>query len=155
MLLLRNSFLNFLYVFFLALLLTPLYVLSDENQSLGNSSIEVFVNASVADKKYTLADVRAIFAMRKTRWNDGKQIQVFVLSDTNPLHRQFTKSKLNMFPHQFRRIWDRLIFSGTGKAPKEVESIKEMQHMIAITPGAIGYLNTTDGNVDLRVLDYD
>lgn len=156
MLLLRNNVSNFLQVFsLLALLLTPFYVLSADNQSSANSSIEVFVNSSVVDKKYTLADVRAIFAMRKTRWNDGNRIQVFVLPDTDPLHRQFTKSKLNMFPHQFRRIWDRLIFSGTGQAPKEVETIEEMQHMIAITPGAIGYLNTTDGNADLRVLNYE
>ena len=93
--------------------------------------------------------------MRKSRWNDGKRIQVFVLPDTDPLHRQFTKFKLNMFPHQFRRIWDRLIFSGTGQAPEEVESMEEMQHKIATTPGAIGYLNTQVKNTELRVLNYE
>lgn len=95
MLLLRNNVSNFLQLLsLLALLLTPFYVLSADNQSSANSSIEVFVNSSVVDKKYTLADIRAIFAMRKTRWNDGKRIQVFVLPDTSSMHRQFTKSKL-------------------------------------------------------------
>ncbi|MCU7938066.1 MAG: hypothetical protein KZQ64_16550 [gamma proteobacterium symbiont of Bathyaustriella thionipta] len=117
--------------------------------------MEIFVNPSVSDRKYTLADVRAIFAMRKIRWDDGKRVHVFVLSDRDQLHRQFTKSKLNMFPHQFRRIWDRLIFSGTGQAPNEVNSIEEMQHKIATTPGAIGYLNKSVRDTDLRVLNYE
>ena len=67
------------YLFCLALWLVPFDFLSADNLTLPNSSVEIFVNVSVADEKYTLADVRAIFAMRKTRWHDGQKIQVFVL----------------------------------------------------------------------------
>jgi len=168
---LHGMYLKYTIRFFLAaFLLFPFSFLSAENHSSENpdsvnhntdnssdnkSSIEIYINSSVLDKKYSLADVRAIFAMRKTRWNNGKRIQVFVFPDANPLHRQFTKSKLNMFPHQFRRIWDRLIFSGTGQAPKEVASMEDMKHMIAITPGAIGYLIKSNGNQDIRILNYE
>ena len=117
--------------------------------------IKVFVNSSVPVKQYTLTDVRAIFAMRKTHWPDGTRIQVFVLSDNDPLHRQFTKSRLNMFPHQFRRIWDRLIFSGTGHAPNQVKSIEEMLNKISTIPGAVGYLNEQPKSKKIRIINYE
>jgi len=143
------------YLFCLALFLVPFDYLSADNLAQANSSIEIFVNVSVVDEKYTLADVRAIFAMRKTRWHDGQKIQVFVLPDNSPLHRQFTKSKLNMFPHQFRRIWDRLIFSGIGQGPQEVESMEEMQKKLASVPNAVGYLEAPINNKNIRVLNYE
>ncbi|MCU7958635.1 MAG: hypothetical protein KZQ58_01275 [gamma proteobacterium symbiont of Bathyaustriella thionipta] len=36
-------------------------------------------------------------------------------------------------------LW-RLLFSGLGQAPIEVESEQEMLHRVEQTPGAIGYL---------------
>ena len=151
---LLNRYLN-RYLFCLAFFLFSVDCLSADNLTLPNSSVEIFVNVSVADEKYTLADVRAIFAMRKTRWHDGQKIQVFVLPDNYPLHQQFTKSKLNMFPHQFRRIWDRLIFSGIGQGPQEVESMEEMQKKLATVPNAVGYLEAPINNKNIRVLNYE
>lgn len=129
--------------------------LADETLADKSSAIEIAVNSSVPDKLYSLTDARAIFAMRKIRWPDGTRIQVFVLPDNDPLHRQFTKSRLNMFPHQFRRIWDKLIFSGTGQAPHPVESMAEMLEKISTTPGAIGYLNKQPNNKNIRSFNYE
>jgi ABC-type phosphate transport system substrate-binding protein len=143
------------YFIFLVFILAPICCFSTDNNNASNTSIQIVVNSSVPDKTYTLADVRAIFAMRKTRWNDGKKIQVFVLSDNDPIHRQLTKTKLNMFPHQFRRTWDRLIFSGIGQGPHQVESIDEMREKIAEIPGAIGYLEMPVNNKNIKVLNYE
>lgn len=93
--------------------------------------------------------------MRQRFWPDGEKIHVFVLADNNDLHRQFTKTKLNMFPHQFRRIWDRLIFSGTGQAPTIVKSVTEMKEKISITPGAIGYLEGKPVDINIRIFAYE
>lgn len=144
-----------IFLFALIFFLIPALSLSADIQSSSNSDIEIYVNTSVADRKYTLADVRAIFAMRKTHWNDGKKIQVFVLHDNDDLHLQFTKYKLKMFPHQFRRIWDRLIFSGIGQGPNEVESLQEMRNKLATVPGAVGYLKKPDTAEKIRVLNYE
>ncbi len=140
-----------LFLVALITILIPTHCLSADK----HSDLQIYVNSSVADKKYTLADVRAIFAMRKTHWNDGKKIQVFVLPDNNKVHRQFTKTRLNMFPHQFRRIWDRLIFSGVGQGPDEVKSLDEMRNKLATVPGAVGYLKKTDSTEKIRVLNYE
>ncbi len=126
-----------------------------DDLSNSDSDIEIYVNVSVPEKHYSLSEIRAIFAMRKTVWSDGSKIHVFVLPDNSPEHRQFTKSRLNMFPHQFRRIWDRLIFSGTGRAPVEVQSFEEMQERLNNTPGSIGYLNKLSHTGHIRKINYE
>lgn len=74
---------------------------------------------------------------------------VFVLPDDHPLHQAFCKKLLGVYPHQLRRIWDRGVFSGTGQAPIEVDTLEEMQKRIATTEGAIGY--TDKGQPDALV----
>lgn len=89
--------------------------------------------------------------MRRRTWPDGTPIQVFVFPDNHPLHHSFCKKVLGIFPHQLRRIWDRSVFSGTGQAPVEVDSMEEMHDQVAKTEGAIGYLDrqTLDDSVKL------
>ena len=114
--------------------------------------MEIIVNHSVPETKYTVNDLRSIFAMQYQIWPNGKKIHVFVLSDDDPIHRKFTKTKLNMFPHQFRRIWDRLIFSGTGQGPRQVVSMEEMIKKIMTTPNSIGYADYEPINNKIRIL---
>ncbi|ADE16248.1 conserved hypothetical protein [Nitrosococcus halophilus Nc 4] len=115
----------------------------------GVNAQEVVVNPSVPETTLTRSALRAIFSMRLRTWPDGSLIKVFVLSDNSPLHVQFSKKILNIFPYQLRRTWDRLVYSGTGQAPNEVNSIKEMCNKVASTPGAIGYL--AEENIDAQV----
>ena len=84
--------------------------------------------------------LRAIFGMRLRTWPDGRPVRVFVLPNDHPLHIAFCKQILNIYPHQLRLAWDRLIYSGTGQAPVVVSSPEEMYQRVVGTPGAVGYL---------------
>lgn len=94
----------------------------------------------------------AIFKMRLRKWNDGNPVTVFVLKDEDPLHIKFSKQVLNVFPHQLRRAWNKAVFSGSGQAPRQLESIKEMIEKISNTPGAIGYLYKVELNENIKIL---
>ena len=118
----------------------------------GVGAQEVVVNSNVPETRLTRSTLRAIFSMRLRTWPDGSLIKVFVLSDNSPLHIQFSKKILNIFPYQLRRTWDRLVYSGTGQAPIEVNSAKEMGSKVASTPGAIGYLPSGNTNVQVRTV---
>jgi hypothetical protein len=118
------------------------------------NAAEIVVNQTVPSKQYTLADARAIFMMRQRFWPNGEQIKVFTLSDTDFLHKDFVKNNLDMFPHQLRRIWDRMLFSGTGAIPVQLDSEQEMIDKIANTPYAIGYLNSRPDNEKVRLFEY-
>lgn len=94
-------------------------------------------DAEIADR----TDLRAVFTLRKRQWNDGQPIKVYVLSDRNPVHEDFVKGKLHLFPYQLRQIWNRLVFSGTGVAPVQLDSETEILEAVAEDPYAIGYVN--------------
>lgn len=109
----------------------------------------IVVNPSVSETQLSRSALRAIFSMRLRTWSDGSLITVFVLSNHSPLHAQFSKRILNIFPYQLQRTWDRLVYSGTGQAPTELDSIQKMYDKVASTPGAIGYL--TSKYIDAQV----
>jgi hypothetical protein len=118
------------------------------------NAAEIIVNESVPRSMYSLMNVRAIFTMQQRFWPNGEQIKVFTLSDSNPVHKDFVKNKLNMFPHQLRRGWDRMVFSGTGSAPMQLESEQDMIEKLVNTPYSIGYLNGRPDNEKIRVFEY-
>ncbi|MGQ0593641.1 MAG: hypothetical protein ACT4QB_13630 [Gammaproteobacteria bacterium] len=113
----------------------------------------------------------AIFGMRLGTWEDGIPVRVHVLPDDHPVHVKFSKQILGVFPHQLRTAWDRMVYSGTGQAPLEVDDEGEMRASVAATTvglvvvgseeemrrkvsgsvGAIGYLSEgmVDGTVDI------
>jgi hypothetical protein len=105
------------------------------------SAQEIIVNPTLSEEGIKLNALRAIFSMRLRNWPDGTPVKVFVLDDRANIHVSFSKKKLNIFPHQLRYSWDRLVYSGTGQAPTKVKSEREMLKMVAATPGAIGYLH--------------
>tara|TARA_R110001599_G_scaffold5930_1_gene29330 strand:+ start:15770 stop:16153 length:384 start_codon:yes stop_codon:yes gene_type:complete len=106
----------------------------------------VLTNSEVDAGDLNLANLRAIFTIRKRSWDDKTPIKVFVLPDQNPLHQKFCKSILKVYPYVLREQWDRLIFSGTGIPPTIVNNEHELQAIINATPGAIGYapINSTN-----------
>ena len=98
------------------------------------------------------ASLRAIFGMLLQKWPGDTPTKVFVLRDDAPEHATFSKSVLQVFPHQLRMAWDRQVFSGQGQYPEQLGSTQEMLARVAATPGAIGYVKASDVNQNVRVL---
>jgi ABC-type phosphate transport system substrate-binding protein len=99
--------------------------------------------------------LRAMIAQRQHRWPNGQAVHVFVLPDDHPVHIQFAKAVLGVFPHQLRLAWDRQVFSGTAQAPARVNSERELLERVATTPGAIGYVSKEVANERVRVLQVE
>ncbi|WP_344932960.1 hypothetical protein [Zhongshania borealis] len=114
--------------------------------ALNDSGVVVLTNSEVEAGDLNLANLRAIFTIRKRSWDDKTPIKVFVLPDQNPLHQKFCKSILKVYPYVLREQWDRLIFSGTGIPPTIVNNVQELQAIINATPGAIGYAPISSTN---------
>lgn len=112
-------------------------------------SQEIIVNSTVTQETISANTLRAIFGMRLRTWENGSPITVFVLATNHPTHVKFTKDALGVFSYQLERAWDRLVYSGTGQAPIEVFSEREMLMKVATTPGSIGYVK--EESIDERV----
>ncbi len=98
------------------------------------------------------ASLRAIFGMLLQKWPGNTPVKVFVLRDDAPEHARFSKSVLQVFPHQLRMAWDRQVFSGQGQYPEQLGSIQEMLSRVASTPGAMGYVKASEVDDNVRVL---
>lgn len=103
-------------------------------------ALEIVSNPDVPVNRMSVRELHAIFTMRLRAWPNGLPVKVFVLRDSSPVHIEFAKKIMDMFPYQLRRYWDKLVFSGTGQAPVELESERQVYEHVAKTPGAIGYL---------------
>jgi len=100
----------------------------------------------------TVNQARSIFSMRIRMWPDGTPITVFVLPDNNPNHNAFVRKLLTLLPHQLKRNWDRLVYTGIGQAPIEVANEQEMLKQLRNTPGSIGYIKTGTEDESLRIV---
>lgn len=90
--------------------------------------------------------------MRTKIWPDGSPITVFVLPNNNPEHNQFVRSLLTLLPHQLKRNWDRLVYTGIGQAPTVVADPTEMLEQLKATPGSIGYIKTGSEDETLHLI---
>ena len=114
---------------------------------------ELVAHRTVEQRELTLNHARLLFTMRVLRWPDGQRVRVFVLPDSDTLHRSFAKQTLELYPRQLRRVWDRHLFSGAGAVPVTVSSAEEMLQRVSDTPGAVGYLPDGYAGEVLRVID--
>lgn len=115
--------------------------------------ITVITNASVDRSELQLTELRAIFTMKKRLWSDGQPVQVYVLTPEQDSHREFCKQVLGVFPRQLQSIWHRLVYSGTGEAPIELNNEQEMLEVIASTKGAIGYIQQEQDHEQITILN--
>lgn len=111
----------------------------------------IISHPSVSTHSLSRDALLAMFAMHSQRWSDGQRIKVFVLQKDHPVHKAFTTEVLGTYPYQLERIWRRLVYSGTGRAPQVCADEEEMQRRVLSTPGAIGYVGTTKEG-DLNVI---
>lgn len=113
---------------------------------------EVVTHPAVPMDKLTVTQLRGIYSMRQQNWPDGTAVRVFVLPAKNPIHQSFAKEKLQMFPYQLDRIWQKITYSGLGAAPVVLTSEQQMREMVANTEGAIGYIENPDELSKLKVI---
>ncbi len=124
-------------------LICLLLLLSITYSSSGYGQSVIIVNTSIQEEALPLNIIRAIFSMRKTHWNDGAKIAVYVFKSTTEnkkINTLFSTQILKLLPYQLKKAWNRNVYSGTGDSPHKVLTIQEMLLKVSTTPGAIGYI---------------
>lgn len=133
-------------------LLTAALLMANAHAQTAESPMVVITHPATREEAIPRASLRAIFGMLLQKWPAATPVKVFVLRDDAPEHATFSKSVLQVFPHQLRMAWDRQVFSGQGQYPEQVASTQEMLARVAATPGAIGYAKASEVNENVRVL---
>jgi ABC-type phosphate transport system substrate-binding protein len=112
--------------------------------------VNVRNKARSLDKK-TVADA---FLKKRTQWSDDVVIQPVDQLKSSSVRRAFSSQVLGRSVDAVRTYWNRLVFSGRGVPPPELESDAAVVAFVAKHPGAIGYVigGTTLGT-DVRAVE--
>ncbi len=66
---------------------------------------------------------------------------VYVLDGDD--HRLFCRDVLKVYPHQLKKGWDRMEYTGRASIPRVVQSESELLKLVEQTSGAIGYISSS------------
>jgi len=74
------------------------------------------------------------------------------LNEKNPLRDEFFAKACKKDPAQVQAVWGKLIFTGTGTPPAEVDSGAAMKKAVAADPNAVGYIDKKDADASVKVI---
>jgi len=74
------------------------------------------------------------------------------LTEKNPLRDEFFAKACKKDPAQVQAVWGKLIFTGTGTPPAEVDSGAAMKKAVAADPNAVGYIDKKDVDASVKVI---
>ena len=74
------------------------------------------------------------------------------LNEKNPLRDEFFAKACKKDPVQVQAMWGKLIFTGTGTPPTEVDSVAAMKKAVAADPKAVGYIDKKDADASVKVI---
>lgn len=100
----------------------------------------MFVNNSINLSEISKQQLKSIYLGQQAHWPNGKLIKLFKLPSEHKTHKNFVKGILGLYPYQYNRRWQKLVFSGFAIKPKEALTEQELLHAVAKTSGAIGYI---------------
>ena len=96
--------------------------------------------------------IQRIFLGKEKKFSDGSEtIPVNQVSDSS-VRSNFDTSVLGRSSSQVSAYWSKLVFTGKGVPPKEVENDAAVIALVAKNPSAIGYVKSTSVDDSVNVM---
>lgn len=99
--------------------------------------------------KLTTSDVRNIFLGNKKSFPDGSTAIPVTLKDGKS-RDQFMAEVLGKTEGQYKALWSRLMFTGTGQPPREIDNEDEVKRVVALNPNIIGFIDSSKLDATVR-----
>jgi ABC-type phosphate transport system substrate-binding protein len=96
--------------------------------------------------------ISRIYTGKEKSFSNGNTIIPISQDSKNPTTEQFNSKLLNKGASQLRAYWSKLIFTGKGTPPKELENDSEVIKMVAANPNTIGFVSTSAVSDDVKVV---
>lgn len=74
------------------------------------------------------------------------------LSDSDATKEEFQSKVLKKNKSQYNAYWAKMLFTGSGTPPKEIDSQKNIIELIKNNPNLIGYIDATNVTSDIKVV---
>lgn len=98
------------------------------------------------------AEVADIFLGKASRFPDGTQAMPIDLAEESAVREKFYAAYAGKSPAQVKAHWARIIFTGRGQPPRQVNNGLEARKAVAENPHAIGYMDSRLVDSSVRVV---
>ena len=116
-----------------------------------NAEVAVVVHPANANTLDTTA-ISRIFLGKMKEFPDGSQaVPVTQLSESAPT-AEFNDKVLSKSASQLKAYWSKLVFTGKGTPPKEVESDAAIIDLVSSNPNIIGYVDSSAVTGSVKVI---
>ena len=112
------------------------------------AEIEVVVhpsNAAAFDK----SAIQRIFLGKTRAFPSGAEAVPIALREGSTGDADFTKSVLSKTPKQLKAYWAKMVFTGKGTPPKQLDNASQVLKLVSTNPNLIGFIpaGSSEGNV--------
>lgn len=115
------------------------------------ADIAVVVHPSNA-AALTQEQISQIYLGRSKSFPDGKSVIVLGQKDAAAATEEFNSKVLGRSNSQMKAHWSKLIFTGKGTPPQDVEGDKEVLELVSSNPNAIGYVDKAAVTDNVKVV---
>ena len=105
------------------------------------ASFSVVVHPSNPMESITRAQLSAIYLQRKRSWRDGREIVPVDQPASSPVRERFSRAVHGKSVAYVTRYWQRLIFSGRGIPPRQLQNDAAVLELVKNSREAIGYID--------------
>lgn len=93
-----------------------------------------------------------IFTGKARSFSNGQIVVPVNLREGDEITNQFNAKVLSKNPNQLKAYWSKLVFTGKGTPPKEVNNSKEVLELVSTNPSIIGYVDAEQVDESVKVV---
>jgi ABC-type phosphate transport system substrate-binding protein len=106
----------------------------------GEEAFRVVVHRNNPIVSITRAELSAIYMKRTRSWHDGRAVMPVDQPMSSPVRERFSRSVHGKNVAYVTRYWQRLIFSGRGIPPRQLQNDAAVLELVKNSRDAIGYI---------------
>ncbi len=103
------------------------------------AEVEVIVhpsNGAALDKD----SIQRIYLGKTRAFPGGGEAVAISMKEGSAAEGDFTKNVLGKSPKQLKAYWAKMVFTGKGTPPRQIDSAAEMVNLISANPNLIGFV---------------
>ena len=115
------------------------------------AEVAVIVNSANSDS-IDGKMVKKIYLGKAKAFPSGAKVKVYTLPSSQADTEYFRQKVLKKSNSQFKSYWSKLAFTGKGTPATELDTAEDIIAAIKKDPKAIGFINSSDVNSDVKVV---
>ncbi len=115
------------------------------------AEIAVITHPSNADS-FDKNSVSRIFLGKSRAFPSGAEALPISFKDGTSESNEFTKNVLSKTPKQLKAYWAKMIFTGKGTPPKQMDTTEQILDLVANNPNVIGFVPATSASASVKIV---